>query len=102
MTPSAKHYCQYDAIKFDAEGFIKLSGGVQRLSRTRQHWCVSVVCHTQDKDGGEIQQDKFTFKTDSPCMLRDLRAIISKKILDDNNDYKEVCLKILVTARVML
>ena len=102
LMPSSKHYVVYDAVTYEQNGFIKRAGNVARLSQTPQFWCVAVICRTQDKDGGDIQEDKFTFKTKGKCRLSDVAGLINCKILKEDTGYKEVCLSVMVTARIMM
>ena len=53
LTPSTKHFLQYDAATFEHEGFKTLNGRISQLALDPRFWSVSVKFITENFAGTE-------------------------------------------------
>ena len=100
LKPSKRHFLRYDAQTYEAQGFIQVSGNVQKLAQNPRFWQVTATAKTQESATGEQQTKHFKFKPTERLKLSELAPLIND-FIHAGDDFLPDCVSVMVCARVM-
>ena len=100
LKPSKRHFLRYDAQTYETQGFIQVSGNVQKLAQNPRFWQVTATAKTQEPVTGEQQTKHFKFKPTERLKLSELAPLIND-FIHAGDDFLPDCVSVMVCARVM-
>ena len=100
LKPSKRHFLRYDSQTYEAQGFIQVSGNVQKLAQNPRFWQVTATAKTQEPATGEQQTKHFKFKPTERLKLSELAPLIND-FIHAGDDFLPDCVSVMVCARVM-